>query len=113
MKVKPYREGKGLPMENMTQHQSPDTLAKRSVECGLTGFALAVIALAFAAIAAVPALLLSITAIVLGAMSIFRGNRMEDGRYRFLAVIGIIIGAIPPVFVLFLVVTARASSGST
>ena len=100
-------------MENMTQRQSSDTLARRSVECGLAGFALAVIALAIAAIAAVPALLSSITAIVLGALSLFRGSRRENGRYRFLAVIGIIIGAIPPVFVLFLVVTARASSGPT
>jgi len=85
-------------------------MARTSLLLGLTGVVLAWVTLAIGAIAALPALVLSVTAVILGTVALFRGSHALKRGSRRQAIFGISLGVLFPAFVMFIVLTARASA---
>jgi len=92
--------------------RSPERLARTSLFLGLAGVVLGWVTLAMGAIAALPALLSSITAVILGCVALYRGFHRVERRFPRRAIAGITLGVLVPAFVLFVALTAKASAGS-
>jgi len=91
-------------------HRGPATPARASLLLGLVGVLLAWMTFAIGAIAALPALLSSVTAVILGIVALFRGSHAVERGFRRQAILGIVLGALFPAFVIFITLTARASA---